>query len=94
MKEEKKALMIPVLLLVFVIVIGYLLVSNIGNQLSEASLKDIDPMSGVKAIGFVVGCVIVGAFIYSFWWYPKKCIGEFERVESENEKYYERMKNL
>jgi hypothetical protein len=93
----KKENIIPILILFaitgIVIYVGNTIRSEL-TGMSEEELKSINPYDGIKAVGFFVGCVMVLAFIYSFWWYPKKCIKEYKTIEKENEEYYQKMQNI
>ena len=48
----------------------------------------------MKALTIFIGCVIVGAFIYSFWWYPKQCVEYENKVLKENREHMHKMENL
>lgn len=93
----KKELIIHIFILVIititVIYISNTILTDLSN-VSEEELKSITPMVGIKALGIFIGGVMVLAFIYSFWWFPKKCIKEYNQTMKENEEYYMRMKNL
>ena len=71
-------------------------IQNEINNLSDEQLQSVkdDPFMGIRAVSVFVGSVMVGAFIYSFWWYPKKCIEYESKVLKENKEHMEKMENL
>ena len=93
--DKEKIFAIGMLVLITCVFIGVIIhMNNTINNLSEDDIKNFDPLGALKALVCLIGFVIICAFIYSFWWYPKKCIEYENKILKENKEHMDKMENL